>query len=424
MQEVGLDIPVAPVFRPLLVKNTIENLARYKGAWGGRSSAKSTFFADLAIVYSVAERCDIICIRETQLSLRDSVKKLLEERIEALGLGSYFRVLDAEIQSCWGGKIIFQGMQNHTAESIKSLQGFRVAWVEEAQALSQRSWDLLTPTIRMDCSEIWCSWNPNREDDPVDAFFRQGTPPKNAIVVKANFRDNPWLPKASVDDMALCRSRDPDKYAHVWLGEYWKRSSSRVFTNWKVEEFERPEGTIHRLGADWGFSIDPSCLVRCSIEGNRLYIDHEAYMVGCEIVNLPDLFRTVPEAEKWWITADSARPETINYMQTHGFPKMTAAVKGKKSVEEGVAFLQSFDIVVHPRCANVIDELSTYSYRVDPMTDKVLPILEDKRNHLIDSLRYAGEGIRRARSSGKVRTTTEVMNESFGINTVSGSWMG
>lgn len=375
---------------------------RYKGAWGGRGSAKSYFFATQVVAYSLMERMDIICIRETQASLAESSKKLIEEIIESLGLGKRFNVLNTHIESDLGGRIAFQGMQNHTAESIKSLQGYRIAWVEEAQNLSQRSLDLLRPTIRWEDkerglkSEIWFSWNPRYATDPVDAFFRGEKPYPDSVCVRANYMDNPWLPDVLRDEMEWDRARDPDKYAHVWLGEYEQNSEKRVFKNWKVEEFERPEGTVHRLGADWGFAIDPSCLVRCSIDGNRLYVDYEAYMVGCEIVNLPDLFDRVPESRKWFITADSARPETISYMRTHGFPRINPAVKGKKSVEEGVAFLQNYDIIVHPRCKHLIDELTLYSYKTDRLTGHILPILEDKRNHLIDSLRYACEGARRA----------------------------
>lgn len=124
-------------------------------------------------------------------------------------------------------------------------------------------------------------------------------------------------------------------------------------------------------------------------------------MVGCEIDQLPDLFDRVPDSRKWFITADSARPETISYMQKHGYPKINPAIKGSKSVEEGVEFLKSFDIVVHPRCIHTIQELTLYSYKVDPLTDKVLSVLEDKHNHVIDALRYACEGARRAAKSAK-----------------------
>ena len=180
-----------------------------------------------------------------------------------------------------------------------------------------------------------------------------------------------------------------------------RNSESRVFRNWSVEEFDTPPGSVFRFGADWGFSIDPSVLVRCYIDGRRLYVDHEAYMIGCEIDQLGDLFDRVPESRKWFITADSSRPETISYMRRNGYPKINAAIKGARSLEEGIEFLRAFDIVVHPRCQHVIDEQTTYSYKRDPLTDEVIPVLEDKNNHCIDALRYACEGARRAGKAPK-----------------------
>jgi phage terminase large subunit len=350
---------------------------------------------------SAKRKADIVCVREIQRTLDQSVKKLLEMKIEAFGL-SGFQVLDRKIVSPHGGVIIFEGMQNHNADSIKSLEDFDLAWVEEAQSLSQRSLDLLRPTIRKEGSELWFSWNPNEPTDPIDVLLRGESPPPNAVVVQANYRDNPWLPEVLKQELEYDQKRDPEKFAHVWLGEYQRNSESRVFRNWKVEEFpELPAGTVYRLGADWGYAIDPSVLVRCAIDGKRLYVDYEAYRLGCEIDELPVLFTAIPEAEKWPMVADSARPETISYMRRHGFPKIQAAVKGPRSLEEGVAWLQSFDIVVHPRCQHVIDELTLYSYKTDPLTGKVLPLLEDKHNHCIDALRYACEGARRARPPAK-----------------------
>ncbi len=388
MSDLVIDTP--RVFLPLLEP------ARYKGVHGGRGSGKSHFFGESLIERSVMEKTDAVCVRENQKSLDQSVKKLLESKIEQMNAGAYFDVQDAKIKSSLGGLIIFQGMQNHTAESIKSLEGFDVAWVEEAQTLSQKSLDMLRPTIRKPNSELWFSWNPRFATDPVDELLRCKTPPPGAVVIEANFTDNPWFPDVLRAEMEYDRSRDPDKYAHIWLGQYQQNSEARVFKNWRIEEFERPDGTIFRLGADWGFSVDPSVLIRSSIEGNALYIDYEAYQIGCEIVDLPELFMSVPNAERWPITADSARPETISHMQKHGFPKITRAVKGPKSLEEGVEFLKSFDLIVHPRCIHTIDELTLYRYKTDPLTDRVLPILEDKDNHVIDALRYACEGARRA----------------------------
>ena len=390
-----LAIDTAEVFEPLLAPS------RYKGAFGGRGSGKSHFFAELAVETAIRGKSDIVCIREIQKTLAQSAKKLIELKIEQLGVSDHFRVLQSHIEARNGGVIQFQGMQNHTADSIKSLEGFDVAWVEEAQNLSQRSLDLLRPTIRKPESELWFGWNPELSTDPVDVLLRGDNPPPGAVVVRASYDDNPWLPEVLRTELEYDRKRDPDKFAHIWQGEYQKHSEARVFKNWKIEEFDRPVGTAFRLGADWGYAIDPSCLVRCSLDGQTLYIDFEAYMIGCEITQLPDLFDRVPDSRKWFITADSARPETISYMQKHGFPKINHATKGKGSVEEGIAFLQSFDIIVHPRCKHTIDELTMYHYKRDTLTDEIMPILEDKNNHLIDALRYACEGVRRARPESK-----------------------
>lgn len=372
--------------------------SRYKGLWGGRGSGKSHFFGELLVEEHIRNPgLRSVCIREIQKSLAQSAKRLVEDKIKALGVSPLFDVKETEIRTPGGGIIIFQGMQNHTADSIKSLEGYGRAWVEEAHSLSQRSLDLLRPTIRAPGSELWFSWNPDQDTDPVDVLLRGESPPAGAIVIEANYEDNPWFPDVLRQEMEYDRRRDPDKYAHVWRGGYRKNSEARVFKNWRIEEFDIDPAWILRQGADWGFSVDPSVLVQCAIVGRNLYIAHEAYRVGCEIDFLPDLFRTVPDAERWPTIADSARPETISYMQRHGFPRLLPAIKGPRSLEEGIEFLKSFDIIVHPRCKHTIDELTSYSYEIDPLTSLVLPKLADKDNHVIDSVRYACEGARRAR---------------------------
>jgi len=388
----NLQVETPEWFEPFLAP------ARYKGAYGGRGSGKSHAFASYIVVRCVSERTDVVCLREVQRSLKQSVKKLIENKIEALGVGHHFEVQHDRIKGRNGSIIIFEGLANHTAESIKSLEGFDIAWFEEAQVASQRSLDLLRPTIRKPGSEILFTWNPRLSSDPVETLLRGPNPPPDTVVHEVNFADNPWFPNVLKDEMEYDKRRDPDKYAHIWLGEYVRNSEARVFRNWAVEEFEAPPGAIHRFGADWGFASDPTVLVRCHIIGRRLYVDHEAYQIGCEIADTPSLFLSIPEAEKWPMVADSARPETISHMRRNGFPKIQAAVKGPKSVDEGVEWLKSFDIIVHPRCRHTIDELTMYSYKADPLTGQILPILSDKDNHVIDALRYACEGARRVSS--------------------------
>ncbi len=408
-----LNIETPRVFLPLLAP------ARYKGGKGGRGSGKSHFFAELMIEAHILGKTDSVCVRENQKSLQQSVKKLLESKVEKLNAGVYFEVQDKRILAKNGGIIIFEGMQNHTAESIKSLEGFDRAWCEEAQTMSQKSLDMLRPTIRKPGSELWFSWNPRNANDPIDALLCSNNAPPGSIIVEANYMDNPWFPEVLTHEMEYDKKRDPDKYAHVWLGKYVSNSEARVFRNWRIEECEPTPASVFRFGADWGFSIDPSVLIRCWMDGKTLYIDYEAYMVGCEIDSLPTLFMSVPESEKWPLVSDSSRPETISYMRRNGFPKILAAVKGARSVEEGVEFLKSFDIVVHPRCQHLIDELTLYSYKTDALTQQVIPVLADKDNHCIDALRYACEGVRRAQ-----KATTVVKRKVILPHGTSTSWMG
>ncbi|KAF1692661.1 PBSX family phage terminase large subunit [Pseudoxanthomonas koreensis] len=411
MSSTTLQIPTARVFAPLL------HPARYKGAHGGRGSGKSHFFAGLAVEQCLLQPgCRVACVREVQKSLKNSVKLLIEDKIREFGLAQLFEIMEAEIRTPGDGVIIFQGMQNHTADSIKSLEGFDVAWVEEAQSLSRRSLDLLRPTIRKPGSELWFSWNPNEPDDPVDALLRGDQPPAGAVVVEANWSDNPWLPAELRQDLEDDRRRDPDKFAHVWGGAYARNSEARVFRNWTVEAFDTPADAIHRYGADWGFAVDPSVLVRCRVEGRTLYVDQEAWQVGCEIDHLPALFDQVEGSRRWPIRADSARPETVSYMRRNGFPRITSAIKGQGSLEDGIEFLRSFDIVVHPRCVHVAEELTRYSYKTDPQTGEILPLLADKDNHTIDALRYALEELRRSGYKPSANAPRERKRSDYGFN--------
>lgn len=392
LREIATPRAYAPLLKP----------ARYKGARGGRGSGKSHFFAGLMIEENICARLDNVCLREVQKDLKFSVKKLLESKIEDMNAGWYFDVQDRAIKTKQNGIIIFEGMQNHTADSIKSLESFDRGWFEEAHKCSERSLTILRPTIRKPGSEMWFSWNPERPTDPVDALLCGDSRPPDAVVVSTTYRDNPFLSSEIKAEIEYDRKRDPEKFRWVWEGDYLTNSEARIFRNWRVEEFDTDPSWILRQGADWGYSVDPSVLVQCAIVGRTLYVVYEAYRVGCEIDMLPDLFRGVLDAERWPTVADSSRPETISYMQRNGFPRMVAAVKGARSLEEGVSFLQSYDIVVHPRCLHTVEELTLYSYKRDPLTDAILPVPEDKDNHVIDALRYACEGVRRTAALGSI----------------------
>lgn len=391
---------------------------RYRATRGGRGSAKTHSYARALLLKAATEPLRIGNYREIQKSIRDSVKRVLDDQISAMGLKDFFQSTDTEIRGANDSLFIFNGLRTN-ADAVKSTEGLDLAVVWEANRVSQRSLDLLIPTIRKPGSELWFEWNPELPTDPVEQMFcGPDGPPPGSIVRTVNYDQNPFFPDVLRQELEWDKKRDPEKYAHIWLGGYQQHSEARVFKNWTVEEFERPKGTVHRLGADWGYSIDPSVLIRCDIDGNRLYVDYEAWQLGCEIVNLPTLFTAVPEAEKWPIVADSSRPETISYMKSHGFPRMQPAVKGAGSLEEGIQFLQSFEIVVHPRCEHLVQELTLYRYKTDPLTNQVLPLLEDKNNHCIDALRYACEGARR------VRKVKPPVVEKPVRHRIDGGWMG
>ncbi len=220
----------------------LERPARYKGAFGGRGGAKSHYFADLILRRCIAGPTRVVCIREVQNSIRDSVRQLLVDKIIAHGLDDAFTILNDEIRPHNGGSIIFRGMQSYNAANIKSLEGYDVAWVEEAQTLSQASLDLLRPTIRKPGSELWFSWNPRYKTDPVDKFFRGPHPPRDSVCVNVNWSDNPWFRDTPLyADMLADYEADPDKAEHIWGGGYGS-SQGAILSRW-VNKADR-EGRI------------------------------------------------------------------------------------------------------------------------------------------------------------------------------------
>ena len=227
---------VARAFVPLL------QTARYKGAWGGRGSAKSHFFADLLVDDCLTEApIRAVCVREVQKSLKESVKRLIEDKIEEWGATREFDIRRDDIITPGGGIILFQGMQDHTAESIKSLEGFQRAWGEEAQTLSERSLEMLRPTIRAPGSQLWFSWNPRNSRDPIDQLLRGPVRPVGAIVVESNWRDNPWFPAELEEERLLDRRLKPDRYAHIWEGEYEPTAIGAIWTRDMLHRNRRAE---------------------------------------------------------------------------------------------------------------------------------------------------------------------------------------
>lgn len=298
-----LQIPTARVFTPLLAP------ARYKGAFGGRGSGKSHFFAETAVEFCIAiPGARGVCVREVQRSLKESVKRLIEDKIQGFGAGSLFKVYHDSIVTPGNGVILFQGMQDHTAESIKSLEGFDFAYVEEGQTLTARSLEMLRPTIRGSermralkrTSELWFSWNPRHASDPVDNLLRGENAPPGAVVVRCSYKTNPWFPEELEEERLFDFQHRPTRYHHVWEGEYEPTAIGAIWTRDMIQRNRRDHAPT--LGRTL-IAIDPPI---SSEEGSNeagiiaggLGTDGRGYVVGD--------YSTVGTPEEWGSRAVTA----------------------------------------------------------------------------------------------------------------------
>lgn len=362
--------------------------ARYKITYGGRGSGKSWTAARCLIVLAVQSKIRVLCTRQLQTSIANSVHKLLSDSIQELGLSEYFEITRDTIRCKNGSEFFFKGIQNNINE-IKSIEGIDYCWVEEAQSVSENSWEVLIPTIRKENSEIWVTFNPDREEDATFQRFVKNPPP-DCITELVNFYDNPWFPDVLQKEMEYCKEVDYGKYEHIWLGKTVIDTDAQIYHGkFELKEFDTPDDVVFFHGADWGFANDPTAVTRSFIKDQCLYIDYESGGVGVEFEELPALFNKIPEINKWEIRCDSARPETISYMSRQGF-RTVACPKWKGSVEDGIEYIRSFRrIYVHPRCKHTYEEFKFYSYKQDKNTGEILPIVLDRNNHYMDSLRYA-----------------------------------
>lgn len=397
----------ADKFAPLLKPR------RYKVFYGGRGGAKSWIIARVLIRLAAQNKLRILCARQFQTSIADSVHRLLCDQIEAMGLSDQFNITDKSITSLTGSEFLFKGLEKSIRE-IKSTEGIDICWVEEAQSVSADNWEILIPTIRKEGSEIWVSFNPEDEDSSTYQRFVVNPPP-DAEVVKVGWEDNPWFPSTLEKERQHMLASDPDAYDHVWGGMPRKITEAVIFgKRVSVCAFEPAEGTRFFYGGDWGFANDPTALIRCYILDDCLYIDQEAFGYGVELDELwklfagkdgmlpeqerlwtpadDNLYPGVPGARLWPIKADSARPETISYMKRQGF-QISAADKWPGSVEDGITHLKGFrKIYIHERCKHMRQEARLYSYKVDKNTGVILPVIVDANNHGWDAVRYALDG--------------------------------
>lgn len=401
--DTNINLKVANIYKPLW-----KNAKRRNYIYGGRGSGKSHDVAEYCLFRAYQSKIKVLCTRELQNSIADSVYSLLKNKIVDMHLDFFFTVYKDRIVGNNGSEFIFKGIHNNVSE-IKSMENISIAWLEESQSLSRESIDVIVPTIRAPGSILIFTFNPYKDNDPIYMEMKNAT--EDDLVIKANYSDNPWFPEELRLEMERDKKNDYQKYLWVWEGECLGLSDAQIFRGkYVVENFETPKNADFHFGADWGFANDPTTLVRSFIVGNDLYIDMCAGKVGCDLEDTPSLFNEVQGSSIYPIYADSARPETISFMRSKHY-NVIAAEKWNGSVEDGIQYLRSFSCIhIHERCKAVAEEFDLYQYKVDRQTGEVLRIPVDKFNHYIDAIRYSLTVPMRSANNGKVYDNFRVEN--------------
>tara|TARA_Y100000385_G_scaffold289334_1_gene358474 strand:+ start:2158 stop:3378 length:1221 start_codon:yes stop_codon:yes gene_type:complete len=390
MTQAAINLPdkVLDVFEP------DRGSVQYRALFGGRGSAKSQSAAMMAAYWGYIEPLRILCTRELQVSIKDSFHRELKDAIERTPwLSAHYDVGVDYLRGKNGTEFVFRGLRHNTS-SIKSLAGIDLTIVEEAEDVPEDSWLALEATVfRSDKSELWAIWNPRTENSPVDKRFRK-SPPPSALICEINWQDNPFFPNGLKALRVRERTRlDASTYAHVWDGAYLENSDAQVFGGkFGVQDFEpRPNWDGPYFGLDFGFAQDPTAAIECYIHEDRLYIRREAGRVGLELDDTAAfILGRMPLMSQHSVRADSARPESISYLQRHGIGAIRGVKKWAGSVADGVAFIKSLDrVIIHSECPETVREFRLYSYKQDRLSGDIMPKIVDANNHYLDALRYA-----------------------------------
>ena len=384
-REINIQLP------PKLLKLLFTPNLRWRIAWGGRSSGKSWSFVRALLVRSLEKKIRILCCREIQRSIKSSIWQLIGDQIQILGLGDMFEVTRDEIRCIkTGSTFVFIGLAANTVESIKSFEGVDICFVDEAQAISKKSWSLLTPTIRAPGSEIWCSMNPELETDPSYIMLvKNHRLLDRAMCINVNYTDNPYFSEDSRQDMETCKARSFDEYLHVWCGQTVKHTESHVFDETRIHLQHMPINSswTRLVGVDWGYAADPTTMVDSwyDISTHSLYISNEIVLWKAEPFQVPSMLDVIPGIKNCVIRADEARPEQISNCRRGGFKKMLAGKKWTGNHMDGVDYLRSlYDIYINPECLQTYYELTTLRYKVDKLTGDIKPEIDDDHRRLIE----------------------------------------
>lgn len=397
--EVVADFPakLRPLFAP----------RRYKVLYGGRGGAKSWGVARALLLQAAQRPLRILCAREVQKSMRDSVHRLLKDQIAALGLEAFYEVLDTEIRGANGSLLLFTGLQSHTVDSIKSFEGVDIVWVEEAHGVSGKSWDVLIPTIRKQGSEIWLTLNPDMDTDETYVRFI-ATPSEDTWLCEVNWRDNPWFPQVLEEERLKHQARDPDGYQNVWEGKPLRVAAGAIYRH-----------EIDALFADGRIcpvTYDP--LLPVHTVWDLGWNDAMAIIMaqrGPHDVRIIDYIEDSNRTLDWYVAQLERRTyrwgtdflphdgRTRNF-QTGKSTEETLRALGRKSVqvlastsvEEGIKAAR----LIFPRCyfdkartTRLVECLKRYRRDINSRTNEPVGPLHDEFSHGADVFRYLGQSV-------------------------------
>lgn len=380
--------------------------ARYKVLHGGRGSAKSWGIARALLIQAASKPLRVLCTREVQKSIKDSVHRLLNDQTQALGLGGFYEVLETEIRGRNGSLFLFAGLAQHTVESIKSFEGVDVVWVEEAQVVTKRSWDVLLPTIRKDGSEVWLSLNPDMDTDETYQRF-VADPPPEAVVVAMNWRDNPWFPQVLEKERQETLRRDPDNYNNIWEGKPKLVADGAIY---KIEiERLHAEGRIRAIPYDPLLSVHTVWDLGWNDAMSIGFFQRTGAEIRC-LDYIEDTHRTldwyVGEIEKrpWrWGTDFVPHDGRARNFQTGKSTEEALQAMGRKvqvlpalDVEEGIKAARMMFPRVYfdkDKTGRLLECLKRYQRAKNQTTGESMGPLHDEFSHGADMFRYAAMAV-------------------------------
>lgn len=374
---------------------------RYKAFFGGRGSAKSHSFATALVQLAVKSTLRILCAREFQKSIKDSVKRLVDDKIKNLGLDWFFESTDTEIRGKNGSLFLFSGLKTNI-ESVKSMEGINICWVEEANTVSQRSLDILIPTIRVEGSELWFSWNPESELDPVDIMFRGKVPPPDSVVQEVSYLDNPWFSDVLVKEMLFDKQTDLKKYNHVWLGGYKEVAEGAYYAEQlalMVSEGRLsrvPHDTNAQVHAAWDLGIgDATAIWFAQFIGREIHLIDYIEDTGKSIVYYAEYLQKQPYIYAPLILPHDARARELGTGKTIeevliklGFKTQIAPKIDPYDGIEAVRNMLGKTWVDADKCAIGMKALRAYRQNYDEKLKISRGVLHDWSSHGADAIRY------------------------------------